>query len=140
MKDNIATFTPVTVQSVFLNQPIILDAYLSQETNTYVITHNSLKAFMLRKQHELARDGAKIKIAYDAVESSLSHSVVDCTIECGNYIVTETGESCVATLNTAIAKSYPYLEAQIRAYDRAVISFLQLNVSGKRVYSYEEIA
>ena len=58
----------------------------------------------------------------------------------GNYQITETGEATIATLNSSVAKNFPYLEAQTRAYDRAVISFLQLQVDGKRVYSDRESA
>ncbi|WP_155829592.1 MULTISPECIES: hypothetical protein [unclassified Butyrivibrio] len=53
-------------------------------------------------------------------------------------MLTETGETTTRTLSSNIAKDYPYLEAQKRAFDRALISFLQLDIGEGRVFADSE--
>lgn len=135
---------PINIYSGLLETNIEFMAYQCQDADNtnpgYVLQHNSLKQYMLRYQFDRAKENMPVDISYKSIECSLSHSVVDCSIEFQGYKVTETGEACVATLNSTIAKNYPYIEAQTRAYDRAVISFLQLNINGKRIYSDTELA
>ncbi|MBQ9303459.1 hypothetical protein [Butyrivibrio sp.] len=132
---------PIQVYSNVLKAMINLQAYQTDEPGNYVIAHNSLKSYMLENMaRALTAKQLPIKVAYAPIETALSHSIVSCTISMGNYEVTETGEACVATLETPIAKNYPYLEAEMRAFDRAAISFLQLNINGKRVYTDEELS
>ncbi len=132
---------PISVYSNFYQSDIMLQAYaVEDEPGAYVLLHNNLKAFMLNLMLEQAKHGSTLIVDYTPIETSMSHCIVSCTVSSGKYKVTETGESCVSTLNTTIAKNYPYIEAEVRAFDRAVISFLQLNINGKRFYSDKEIA
>ncbi|ADL36192.1 hypothetical protein bpr_II255 (plasmid) [Butyrivibrio proteoclasticus B316] len=136
---------PIKAFSNLYNQELSFDSILKQDEEGrpyHAILHNSLKEYMLSLAKNLANDqkSPPVIIDYKPIETSMSHSVVDCTIKMGNYQITETGEATIATLNSSVAKNFPYLEAQTRAYDRAVISFLQLQVDGKRVYSDRESA
>ena len=130
------------VYSAFAKQNMMFPAYMREDPDGRryaVVTHNGLKSYMLSYMAEMAKQGNPVKVSYTPIETGISHSIVSCTICLGGYQVTETGESSIATLNTAVAKNYPYLQAELRAFDRVVISFLQLNIDGRRVYSAEEI-
>lgn len=138
---NLEQSIPIQVQSKLFNVPITLQAYQAEENGQYIITHNSLKSYFLEGMAaRSAQNKTPIDVTYQPIETALSHCIVSCTIAMGGYKVTETGESCVATLNSQIAKNYPYIEAEMRAFDRAAISFLQLQINGKRVYSDEELS
>ena len=132
-------FVNVDVYSKFHNSSMKFQAFVDTEKNETVITHNSLKAYMLEFMKNCASKGTPVTVQYTPIETSLTHSIVSCTVSLSGYSITETGEANVATLNTTVAKSYPYLTAEIRAFDRAVISFLQLNTDGKRPYSDQEM-
>ncbi len=130
----------IQVYSNLFNKYMTFPVYEQENRpGEYVLLHNGLKSYMLGLMSEQAKNKTPISIEYTPVETALSHSIAHCSIEwAGGYKVTETGESSVATLNSTVAKNYPYMQAEIRAFDRAVISFLQLNIDGRRVYSDEE--
>ena len=140
--DNTAdhSFFPVTVYSGFYRNYYQFPAYKNKD-GEILIAHFGLKKFA----HEIMRQrSAENKVpvcyVYHAVDPSASHCVVDCTFSMGAYAVTETGESSLRTLRSDIARNYPYLEAQKRAFDRAVISFWQLELDGRRLHSDAEIS
>lgn len=113
--------------------------FIEKTDGSFVLQHTGLKNFMLQMQL-CARTLDPISITYDSIDTQLTHSIVNCTIAINGYAVTETGEAAMVSLGSDIAKMYPYLEAQKRAFDRAVISFLQLNLQdGKRIYSDSEL-
>lgn len=138
-------FQTVTVQvySNYTKTAFNFEAQVKQDDNGqqyYCLLHNSIKTVMLHYMAECANKPniTPIVVDYHPIATELSHTIVDCTVSQGTYSVTETGEASIATLNSSVAKEYPYIEAQTRAYDRAMISFLQLNVDGKRLYSDHE--
>lgn len=131
----------INVYSSFFEAYMSFPAFETEnEPGQFVLTHNGLKAYMLNFMKERAAAGDPVDLDYIPVETGLSHSIVSCTIKLGGYKVIESGEASVATLNSTIAKSYPYLQAELRAFDRAVISFLQLNIDGRRVLTDEEVS
>lgn len=78
-----------------------------------------------------------IRHEIDMTHISLAHCVAKCTIidNDGRRII-EIGESVRAMLKTEIAKSIPATMAQIRAFDRAVIRYL--DIPDKNMYAEEE--
>lgn len=130
----------ISVKSEIAGKQITLQGYDADE-NTFIITHTSIKRAMLRLmgQSLSKKDITPIRYHYETVSSNMDHCIVNCTFSIGNYEVTETGESIPASLSSAVSKMYPYLEAQRRAFDRAVISFLQLDLDGRMIYSDSEL-
>lgn len=128
-----------SVASGFYGGSISLPVFLSSKGNV-VLSHSGLKAFVLSiMQRQITGNAPGISYRYQTVKADTEHSVVNCCFSMGNYIVTESGEATSHTLYTRIAQNYPYLEAQKRAFDRAAISFFQLQLDGKRVHTDSEI-
>ena len=143
MAENTITYKPVNVRSTLFGADIALEAYETEGEDgkkTMIITHNSLKKAFLKILGKRAQENKNphIRYSFHEVVVSPAHCVVDCTFSLGEgYVITESGETTTRTLASNVAKDYPYLEAQKRAFDRALISFLQLDVDGK-VFSDSE--
>lgn len=87
--------------------------------------------------NRLPRDKG-IRHEIEMTHISLAHCVAKCTIiDNESRRIIEIGESVRSTLVTNIAKSIPATMAQIRAFDRAVIRYLDL--PDKNLYSNEEL-
>lgn len=130
----------VSVYSSFLSRNITLPAYYRGDGSLMVL-HSGLKQFLLNVMKDrVSRNAPPVSFSYQTMMATEVHCVVNCTVSMEHYAVTETGESSIRTLYTETARDYPYLEAQKRAFDRAVISFFQLQLDGKRVYSEKEFA
>lgn len=129
----------VNVMSLTYNRLVSLPAFL--KNGMLVLTHAGIKNFVLNAMmaQSLNKKDWPITYSYESVKVSDAQCVVNCTFSYGNYTVTETGETGARTLYTDVAKNYPYLEAQKRAFDRAAISFFQFQVDGRQVYSDSEI-
>lgn len=128
------------VKSGFYQTEIALPVFLSSAGNI-ILSHMGLKSFVLNViKSQIATGGPPIVYSYKCIDSSMDHPVVDCTFAMGTYIVTESGELNCYTAYTDVAKKYPYLEAQKRAFDRAAISFFQLQVDGKQIIADSEFA
>lgn len=134
--------TDVKVHSAFAGKDMTLQGYApNSDPDSFVITHTSLKRAMLRLMVQTTSNPKlpPINYSYNTISSEKDHCVVNCSFTFKNYQVTETGESLPETLQSSISRQYPYLEAQRRAFDRAAISFLQLDMDGRAVYSDSEI-
>lgn len=138
MADYNAEEIMVSVFSGFYDRPLKFPAFRNKRGDI-VLSHWGLKKFALSAMKLSAKpNGRPITFSFRPVDTSLEHCVIDCTFSCGGYSVTESGEVTTRTLNTNIARDYPYLEAQKRAFDRAVVSFWQLELDGKRLHSDTE--
>ena len=127
------------VKSEFYNSEIQLPVFCSASGNI-ILSHIGLKTFVLNAmKSQLQQNQIPIHYEYRCIDSSMDHPVVDCIFSMGEYIVVESGEASTYTAYTSIARNYPYLEAQKRAFDRAAISFFQLQVDGKQVFVDGEI-
>ena len=127
------------VKSGFYNAEIQLPVFCSSSGNI-ILSHIGLKSFVLNAMKaQIAQCKTPIHYEYKCIDSSMEHPIVDCTFSIGPYIVTESGESSTYTAYTNVARNYPYLEAQKRAFDRAAISFFQLQVDGKQVFADSEL-
>lgn len=131
-----------TVKKIYcgmFNRTIDLETYQIDDGSN-IILHNSLKNFITGTMLRRAK-GKKPPIVYEYKTISIdpTHCICQCTFTMMDYRVTETGEASARTLNSPIAKDYPYIEAEKRAFDRAAITFFQLMVDGKRVYSDAEV-
>ncbi|MCD8368908.1 MAG: hypothetical protein LUC94_01010 [Clostridiales bacterium] len=129
----------VQIYSGFYNQMINLQAY-TRENGELVILHTGLKDFVLNIMKEYMIAGKEpLRYAYHTVCAGERMNVVDCAFSIGTYVVVETGESGQGTLYTEVARNYSYLEAQKRAFDRAAISFFQLQLDGRRIFADSEL-
>lgn len=101
---------------------------------TTIITHDSLEDVIFNQIPNLMKTKVRCKKIVEHVSSG--HAVVQCILsdETGREIPS-IGESLTKTLYTDIAKGIPVTMAEIRAFDRAAIRYL--NLPGK-VYSNEE--
>lgn len=130
---------PTTIYSGFYGQTLTLPAYFSPR-GELLLSHSGLKQFILQEMKLRVCSGKNpIHYFYETVYAADVTYIVNCTFCMGDYRVTESGESNSRTLYTSVAKDYPYIVAQKRSFDRAAISFLQLLLDGKRVYSDSEI-
>lgn len=89
----------------------------------HVVKHDSLRDIFLNQYPGL-------QVNYQVVSTDVRHSVVLCRIsDDKGRVSTEIGESLPNTLTDPISKNYPTLMAFQRAFDRALIAFL--NFDGK---------
>lgn len=119
------------LESKYLNQKLDV-ATIEKEENGHIlqiITHDSLRDIFLNQI-------AGVIAEYQVISSDRHHSVVLCRIfnDKGRSI-TEIGESLPATLADPISQNYPTLMAFQRAFDRALIAFL--NFEGKVLSNLE---
>ena len=114
------TFTPATMQR--------------NDGPVTIIPHNELWDII----HNQIKDKS-VTYDYNPVAVTKEHCFIGCTIQdTSGRIVTEFGESTADTLVSKIAKGIPATMAQIRAFDRAAIRYLDFACDGK-VYSDNEI-
>jgi len=125
-----------TIQSRYLKRdfsftPATMDRADGQVT---IIPHNVLWDIL----HNQITDKS-LMYEYIPVSVTKDHCFIGCTIrDAGGRSVTEFGESTAETLKSSIAKGIPATMAQIRAFDRAAIRYLDFDCAGK-VYSDQEI-
>ena len=131
----------VDIMSNLFGKAYTLQVYKNPD-GKYIVSHNSLKNLKLYLQAYLASNNLpSFTERYETVSSDPDHCVVRCIFTYENgYAASETGETTSRTLVSQIAKDYPYLEAEKRAFDRAFISFMMFQVeNGRRLYSSAEI-
>ena len=110
------------VKSNFFKREFDVDIFDKEENGKliHVIKHDSLR-------HVYLNQLTGVKATYHPVVSDINHSVVMCNItDNKGRSITEVGESLEATLTDDISKNYPTLTAFQRAFDRAMIAYLDL--------------
>ncbi len=138
---NSIEYKEINITSATFKTAYPLLVYQNSE-GAYVVSHNSLKRLKLWLQSQCAANNyPSFSEHYETVSSDPNHCVVRCIFTYENgFSASETGETTSRTLVSQIAKDYPYLEAEKRAFDRAFISFMQFQTeNGKRLYSSAEI-
>jgi hypothetical protein len=124
-------FFTMKIHSNRFNQTFEVNAY--QSTNergdeVLIIYHRSLQ----RLGYEIMATNPNFKVSYKDVATNPKYCVVRCNISDGKIDVEEVGETTPETLENDISKMYPCTLANNRAYDKALIRYL--DIPGK-VYS-----
>lgn len=113
------------VESRYLKRTFEVASYESQENGDtiQVISHEALENII---HNQIP---AEVGVRYDFQDMCITrnHCVVRCTItDAAGRRVQQIGETVPETLETEISKNYPALMASNRAFDRAVIRYLDL--------------
>ena len=125
-----------TIKSKYLNKEFEFEPVEMQRDDGIItiLSHATLED-IIHNQMSKAQ-----KITYDLlpVHTSRNHCVYKCVIQDGSgRTIQSIGESVYDSLKSSIAKTIPAIMASIRAFDRAVIRYLDLDCAGK-VYSDQE--
>lgn len=119
------------LESKYLQQKVDVTTIEKEENGRtlQIITHDSLRDIFLNQITGVTAE-------YQVISSDRYHSVVLCRVfnDKGRSI-TEIGESLPASLTDTISQNYPTLMAFQRAFDRALIAFL--NFEGKVLSNLE---
>lgn len=127
------------LKSPTLNKEFELEAYQKVENGREIsiVAHNTLLKMFTQLQFEHAVIGDPILLRYRDVVVQNNHIVIEAMINYKGFdFLPQAGESSKETLNSTISRDYPYLETQKRAFDRAVIAFLNFPI---KMYSDREI-
>lgn len=125
-----------TIQSRYLKRDFSFTPATMQRNDgpVTIIPHNVLWDII----HNQITD-KEIICSYNPVAVTKEHCFIGCTMQdTAGRSVTEFGESTTETLTSNISKGIPATMAQIRAFDRAAIRYLDFDCDGK-VYSDQEI-
>ena len=125
-----------TIQSRYLKRDFTFTPATMQRNDgpVTIIPHNELWDII---HNQISEKG--VTYDYNPVAVTKEHCFIGCTIrDNSGRSITEFGESIDGSLKSAIAKTIPATMAQIRAFDRAAIRYLDLTCDGK-VYSDQEI-
>lgn len=122
------------VLSRYLKQEFEVASYESQENgeSVQVISHEALEDIV---HNQIP---AEMNVRYDFTDMAITrnHCVIRCTVsDKDGRRVQAIGETVPETLETEISQNYPALMASQRAFDRAVIRYL--NIPGKVLSSLE---
>lgn len=122
------------VLSRYLKQEFEVASYESQENgeSVQVISHEALEDIV---HNQIP---AEKNVRYDFTDMAITrnHCVIRCTVsDKDGRRVQAIGETVPETLETEISQNYPALMASQRAFDRAVIRYL--NIPGKVLSSLE---
>lgn len=117
------------IHSDYLDMDFDVVTYPGDQGEVQIISHDALENIIHNQV------GIDVGVKYDITEMHIAdrHCVFRCTISDSNgRRIQAIGESMQASLDTDIAKMYPALMAAQRAFDRAVIRYLQFP---SKVYS-----
>lgn len=120
------------ITSNYLDTELEVSTFTDESGEKTIISHAALEDIV----HNQIPDEFGTKYEITALSISETHNVFKCVIsDNSGRRITGIGESLPVTLESDIAKAYPALIASQRAFDRAVIQYLQFP---SKVYSDTE--
>ena len=123
--------TDITVEVKFRNEVYEISAYLDA-SGAYVLSHRNLKHCFL----DAMRKYDDIRVEKKPIDTSITHCIAQVEITSKDYhMMPFTGEVTTKSLND-IVRDTPYVVAENRALDKAIISFFNLN---EKLYSKNRI-
>ena len=119
------------IEVKYRNEVYMINAYLDAQ-GAYVLSHRNLKDCFF----DALRKYEDIKVEKKPIDTSITHCIAQCEITSKDFhMMPFTGEVTTKSLND-IVRDTPYVVAENRALDKAIIAFFNLK---ERLYSDNDI-